>query len=201
MADTTHGKKAEKKIEAWLSRPDLGYSFDRIPDQMTGFYQVSRNICDFICYKFPHMFYLESKCTYHDRLDFSELTKTQRDGLRVKAEIPGCYGLVIVTFAEYKRSFIFNIKDIAEFIDPTLPLVTMEAAVKSEADVARLKVKSVNIKKIDKWEIPYWEIETIPSRKEFLEYTGDLPDFEQLSHNKNLQRGDVYEDQISETQK
>lgn len=29
------GKKAEAKIKQWLDRPSSGYSFDRIPDQMT----------------------------------------------------------------------------------------------------------------------------------------------------------------------
>lgn len=35
MSDTLIGKQAEAKIEEWLDRPDDGYSFDRIKDQMT----------------------------------------------------------------------------------------------------------------------------------------------------------------------
>ena len=168
MADTEHGKKAEERIKQWLNKPELGYSFDRIPDQMTGFYMVSRNICDFVCYRYPYNHYIESKATVHDRFEFSQLTDTQRNGLRLKSEIKGCFGLVIVLFVEYQRAFIFNIKDIAD-INPD---------VDDKADnKTYLKVKSVNIKKVDKWEIPYWEIETIPSRKQFLEYTGDLPNF------------------------
>lgn len=31
-------KKAEDKIRAWLDKPELGYSFDRIPYQLGGFY-------------------------------------------------------------------------------------------------------------------------------------------------------------------
>jgi penicillin-binding protein-related factor A (putative recombinase) len=162
MADTEHGKKAEAQIRKWLDRPQDGYSFDRIPDQMTGFYLVSRNIADFTCYKYPYMHYIESKATEHDRFDFSQLTDTQRNGLRMKAEIPGVYGLVIVLFVTYKRAFIFNIKDIADLVN---------------SNTAELKIKSVNINKIDKWKIPYWEIDTIPSRKQFLDYTGELPNF------------------------
>lgn len=177
MADTKFGKDAEQRIRTWLDRPQDGYSFDRIPDQMTGFYMVSRNICDFICYKFPYNHYIESKATEHDRFDFSQLTVTQRDGLRLKAEIPGCFGLVIVLFVYYKRAFIFNIKDIADFISPDTPLATLEAQTKSGQIISELKVKSVNVTRIDKWEIPYWEIETIPSRKQIPEYTGELPDF------------------------
>jgi penicillin-binding protein-related factor A (putative recombinase) len=153
------GKQAERKIREWLDRPEDGYCFYRIPDQMTGFYMVARNIADFFCYKQPHLYFIESKATEHDRFDFSVLSDTQRNGLRKKAEIPGVYGLVIVLFATYKRAFVFNIKDIADLIDP---------------ETAELKIKSVNIKKIDKWIIPYIEIETIPSRKMLLDYTGDL---------------------------
>lgn len=174
MADTEFGKTAEQRIRTWLDRPQDGYSFDRIPDQLSGFYMVSRNICDFTCYKYPYNHYIESKATIHDRFEFSQLTNTQRNGLRLKAEIPGCYGLVIVLFVEYKRAFIFNIKDIAD-INPDID---------DKADnKTYLKIKSLNIKKIDKWEIPYWEIETVPSRKQLLEYTGDLPDFGSITFN------------------
>lgn len=160
MADTEHGKKAEEKIKLWLNKPELGYSFDRIPDQMTGFYMVSRNICDFTCYKFPYAYYIESKATYEDRFDFSQLTDVQRIGLRAKSKIKGCYGFVIVLFCTYKRAFVINIKDIAD--------ATPEA---------NLVVKSINIKKVDKWQIPYKEIRTIPSRKMFLDYEGDIEEY------------------------
>lgn len=153
------GKQAEKKIKEWLDRPEDGYCFDRFYDQMTGFYMVSRNICDFSVYKYPYNYYIESKSTEHDRFDFSELRDNQRNGLRKKANIEGVYGLVIVLFVTYKRAFIFNIKDIADMVD---------------GETAELKIKSVNIKKIDKWEIPYKEIQTIPSRKQLLDYTGEL---------------------------
>ncbi len=35
MSDSSIGKKAELKIKEWLDRPEDGYCFDRIPDQMT----------------------------------------------------------------------------------------------------------------------------------------------------------------------
>lgn len=162
MADTEFGKIAEQRIRTWLDRPEDGYSMDRIPDQMSGFYMVSRNISDFCCYKYPYCYYIESKATIHDRFDFEQLTDVQRIGLKNKSKIEGCYGLVVVLFVEYKRAFIVNIKDITD-----------------DTPEANLTVKSINIKKIDKWEIPYWEIQTIPSRKQLLEYTGDLPDFEE----------------------
>lgn len=156
------GKEAEKKIKLWLNKPEEGFSFDRIPDQMTGYYKVSRNICDFHCYKYPYEYWIESKATEDDRFEFSKLTNEQRNGLRTKAEIKGSHGLVIVLFATYKRAFIINIKDIADLVDNKTSVLIK---------------KSINITKIDKWGIPYAEIETIPSRQDLLDYTGDFEEY------------------------
>lgn len=158
--DTTLGKKAEAKIREWLDRPEEGYCFDRIPDQMTGFYG-SKNICDFALFKSPNMYYIESKATWEDRFDFNMLTQTQHDGLLAKSNISNVFGIVIVLFASYKRAFIFDIRHIAKL--------------ESEG------IKSLNIKKIDKWVIPYQEIQTVPSRKQLLDYTGDLPIYSEVA--------------------
>ena len=103
-SDDGLGKKAELKIKQWLDHPELGYSFDRIPDQMSGRYLVSRNICDFICFKSPNLYYIESKATWSDRFDFSRITTFQSEGLTKKSEISFCFGLIIVLFAAYQRA-------------------------------------------------------------------------------------------------
>ena len=152
--DTTLGKKAEDKISEWLDRPEEGYCFDRIPDQMTGFYG-SKNICDFTLFKSPNMYYIESKATWEDRFDFSMLSSTQHDGLLEKSKIPNVYGVVIVLFAHHQRAFIIDINEIKRLEDSGN--------------------KSINIKKIDNWGITYTEVQTIPnSRKTFLDYTGEF---------------------------
>ena len=152
------GKEAEQKIRNWLDRPEAGYSFDRLYDQMTGFYMTSRNICDFILYKHPNMYYIESKATWHDRFDFTIIPDHQINGLLNKSKINGCYGWVVVLFATYKRAFKFEIQDIVK---------SMESG-----------KKSVNITKIDKWMIPYKEIQTVPnSHKKLLDYA---PEFDYL---------------------
>lgn len=147
------GKKAEKKIKEWLDRPEEGYCFDRVPDPIGGYFG-QRNICDFTCFKSPDMWYIESKCTSLDRFDFNMLTEVQYYGLLEKSKISNVHGIVIILFMTYQRAFILDIKDIDQLI--------------------KQGTKSLNIKKIDKWTIPYKEINTIPSRKEFLDYTGDL---------------------------
>lgn len=146
------GKKAERKLKEWLDRPDDGYDFNRIPDQLSGQWG-SKNICDFTLYIEPYYHYIESKATIHDRFDFSMITDFQYESLMKKSKIKGCYGLVVVLFATYQRAFILKIQDIDYLI--------------------KEGKKSLNITKIAKWTIPYKEIETIPSRKQLLDYTGE----------------------------
>lgn len=151
------GKKAEKKIKEWLDRKEDGYSFDRIVDQLSGFYGSS-NICDFQCYKYPYEYYIESKATWKDRFDFDMITDKQLNEVSDKSFIKGVFGLCFVLFAAYQRAFIFNMQDI-------------RMCIKNGTQ------KSLNIKKIEKWPIKFAEIRTIPSRKELLDYTGEIEDY------------------------
>lgn len=153
MINDLLGKKAEQKIKDWLNRPEQGYCFDRLPDQMTGFYG-SKNICDFILFKSPNMYYIESKATWADRFDFSMITEYQYDNLLKKSKIENVYGVIVVLFAAEQRAFIIDINEID-----------------------KLKVsgkKSLNIKKIKDWSIKYREIQTVPSRKALLDYKGEF---------------------------
>lgn len=153
MIDNSLGKKAEKQIWNWLDRPNDGYCFDRLYDRMTGFYG-SKNICDFTLFKSPYMYYIESKATWGDNFPFSMISEYQYDNLLLKSRIENVFGIVIVLFADAKRSFILNIQDI---------------------DILQKSgQKSLNIKKIDKWLIRYKEIQTIQNnRKELLDYEGE----------------------------
>ena len=151
------GKEAEKKIREWLDRPDDGYSFDRIPDQMTGQYG-SKNICDFTCFRSPYYYYIESKATWGDRFDFSMISENQHSKMLEKSKICGVYALIIILFASHKRAFVLRIEDIDK--------------------LEKQGVKSLNIKKIDKWPIRYNEVKTKPNnRKKHLDYEGELEDY------------------------
>ena len=157
----TLGKKAEKKIKEWLDRPEAGYDFNRIPAQLSGKHG-SKNICDFTLFRSPYNHYIESKATENDRFDFSMISDYQYESLMKKSAIKDVFGVVIVLFATYQRAFILNIRDIDYM--------------KTE-----LRKASLNIKKIDKWPIPYVEIETVPNRrKTLLDYAGDWPDLAQI---------------------
>lgn len=146
-------KQAESKIYNWLNRPEEGYCIDRIPDQMTGFYG-SKNICDFILFKSPNFYYIESKATWEDRFSFSLITEYQYENMLKKSQIDYVFSWIIVLYLSYKRAFILNIQDIDK--------------------LQQTGKKSLNIKKLDRWEIPYYEIPTIPSRKQLLDYSTDV---------------------------
>lgn len=154
MGDDGLGKKAEAKIRQWLNRPEDGYCFDRLPDQLSGFYG-SKNICDFTLFKYPSFFYIESKATWQDSFSFDMISENQRTKMLEKSNIEGVYSLIICLFASYKRAFMFQIADIQYLLDQGK--------------------KSLNIKKEEKWIIPHVEIPTIPNtRKELLDYTGEI---------------------------
>lgn len=157
MSDTI-GKKAERKIKEWLDRPEDGYCLDRVKDQMTGLYG-SKNISDFTLFISPEFYYIESKATENDRFNFTSITgyptyddTCQYGGMLKKSKIPHVHGVVILLFVAYKRAFIIDIQEIER--------------------LTKAGKKSLNITKIDKWGIRYKEIQTIPSRKELLDYTG-----------------------------
>lgn len=158
MDAVTLGKKAEGKVREWLELPESGHDFNRIPDQLSGFYG-SKNICDFYMYKYPYMYYIESKASYNDNMLFSMVTEYQRTEMFKRSKIFGVRSIVVFLYATYKRAFILDIRDIQHQLDDPKG------------------AKSLNIKKVEKWPIPYVEIPTIQSRKQLLDYTGD---FEEL---------------------
>ena len=78
-----------------------------------------------------------------------------KPGILEKSKIKGCYGLVIILFASWRRAFVLDIRDIV--------------------DLESNGQKSLNIKKIKNWPIRYKEIQTIPNnRKKLLDYIGEI---------------------------
>lgn len=155
MGNDGLGKKAEQKLRVWLDKPEDGVSFERLPDQLSGFYG-SKNKCDFIVFKSPYMIYLESKSTWEDRFDFSMISAYQYESLLDRSKIENVFGYVAILFATYKRCFLIDVNQIAKL--------------KSEGK------KSININNIDKWNFKYSEIPTLPSKKQLLDYMGNIID-------------------------
>ena len=86
----------------------------RLPDQVSGYKYTSSNICDFIVYKHPNIFYLECKSCYGNTLNFHAITQHQKEGLRAKAFIPGVIAGVIVWFIDWDKTYFVPIMTIIE---------------------------------------------------------------------------------------
>jgi hypothetical protein len=159
MGNDGLGKAAEAKIREWLDRPDFGYSFDRIPDQLSGMYG-SKNICDFTLFKYPEYWYIESKATWDARFSFDMITSYQLENMLKKSDIPHVHSIIIILFATQKRAFIIDIREIDKLL--------------------RRGIKSININKLQKWceLFKYVEIDTVPNnRKKLLDYTGEIDEY------------------------
>lgn len=93
MQKVNRGKDFERIIKkSFLSVPNT--TVDRINDQ-TSFYKGSTNICDFIVYHKPNIFYIECKTTYGNTLPFSRITETQWNGLLEKSKCDGVVAGII----------------------------------------------------------------------------------------------------------
>lgn len=107
MGNPNRGKDFEQKIrEAILRVPNV--SLDRMPDPTNGYMGV-RNICDFMVYKKPTLYYLECKCTHENTLHFSYIRDNQWQGLTEKSEIDGVVAGVIVWFIKHDRTVFIPI--------------------------------------------------------------------------------------------
>ena len=99
------GKDFEKLIkESFESIPNV--SVDRLHDQMNG-YAGSCNICDFIVYKKPLIYYIECKTVHGNTLPFSNITKNQWNGLLNKSRIDGAIAGVMCWWVD---------KDVTKFL-------------------------------------------------------------------------------------
>lgn len=134
------GKAFEQKFkEDFLKLPNC--SIDRIYDSMTGYYGIS-NICDFIGYIYPNIYYMELKSHKGNTFPLSNLT--QYDKLLCKVGIKGVRVGVILWFIEKDKIVYVPLSEITKM--------------KNEGK------KSINIKYLDTQEYKIIEIPSIKKR-------------------------------------
>lgn len=109
MADNL-GKKFELKFkEDFAKIPNS--SIDRIYDVTSGYYGL-RNICDFIGYCYPRIYYLECKSILGNTFPLSNLK--QYDKLRGKTGIKGVIVGVIIWFRDHDKVVFVPINTITQ---------------------------------------------------------------------------------------
>ena len=104
----SRGKQFEAKFkENCLKIPNL--SIDRLPDQFNGF-KNSVNICDFVCYRYPSLVYVELKSCMGNTFSLNNLR--QYESLLSKKGIKGIHPTVIIWFIEHDKIIAFPITSI-----------------------------------------------------------------------------------------
>ena len=134
------GKKFEKQFEDdWKESFPNGLII-RIPDQQSGYYGTSSNICDFICFTNKTLFLVECKSHNGNTFPFSCLR--QFDKLNSYNSIDNVVPCVILWLYDLDKVFFIPISTISKMIEDGK--------------------KSFNGKTTDKMEYPFVEI---PSSK------------------------------------
>ena len=135
------GKQFEQKFKSDFTQTVKDCSLDRIYDTTNGYMGI-RNICDFIGFKKPSIFYIE--CKSHEGNTFPLSNLSQYDKLITKIGIPGVRAGVIIWFIDHDRVIYVPIKTIKQM--------------KEDGK------KSVNIRTIDKEGYRFIEIPSVKKR-------------------------------------
>jgi recombination protein U len=102
------GKEFEKDFKDSFKDLD-NISLDRLYDPVGGAKGI-KNICDFIVYKNPYIYYFELKTTKEKLFPFSRITDRQYDGLKSKAPIDGAYAGPVINFREFEETYFIPIE-------------------------------------------------------------------------------------------
>ena len=126
------GKEFEAKLKSDFLSTVPNSTIDRLYDPVAGYVSIS-NICDFIGYSRPNIFYLEAKSHKGASLPFDNIT--QYDKLKDKVGIPGVRCGVVLWLYE---------KDIVMYI-PISTIIKMKADGKKSVGLKALN-EGYNIK-------------------------------------------------------
>ena len=132
------GKQFENKFKEDFLKLQ-GSLVERLPDQMSG-YSGSKNVCDYICYKYPTLFFIECKVTQANTFPLCNLS--QYDELIQRQGKQGVRAGVVIWFQKHDRVCY-------------VPILTFKSLKEDNK-------KSINVKMLDSEE---YRIINIPSRK------------------------------------
>ena len=100
------GKKFEEKFREDFSKIQNSIVI-RLPDQVSGYKATSANICDFICYVYPHIYFIECKEKKGNTFPLENLTQYERL-LQVKNKLGAVVG-VVIWYSEHDKVFFVPI--------------------------------------------------------------------------------------------
>lgn len=104
-------KKFESIIKTGLEEIP-GSSVDRLKDPQGGFAGVA-NICDFMMYIKPYLFYFELKVRAGNLLNFkADITENQWEGMLAKSKIRGVGAGIILWYYEHEITVFVSIQEL-----------------------------------------------------------------------------------------
>ena len=114
------GKQFEKQIRNGFENCKYSdsISIDRLPDPMGGYKGIG-NICDFMVFDTPHLFYLEWEGCYGKSFPISHITQNQWQGLLEKSKIPFVIAGYIIWFIDYDFTFFVHAGNLFTYIERT----------------------------------------------------------------------------------
>ena len=117
------GKDFEQRVKEDLLKLGADVSIERLPDQMSG-YSGSKNPCDYFCYLYPHLFYLECKTTNENTFPLAGLT--QYDALLARQGKKGVRSGVLLWFVKHDAVLYVPIKTFKQIKDDGLKSVNIK---------------------------------------------------------------------------
>lgn len=111
----TKGKKFEEQLRKnWIETVPDSFIY-RLADQVSGYKTTSRNPCDFIAYKYPHVFLLEAKAHAGNTLPFSAIR--QLDLLFNYIGITGVKAGVVAWMYDHDRVIWIPAESLKKMVD------------------------------------------------------------------------------------
>lgn len=105
------GKDFEKIVKNGFLKVK-GVSIDRFQDQAFG-YLGAINICDFLVYKYPYLYYLECKTLNINTFNFNMMiTRGQWEGLTEKSKIEGVVAGFLIWFIAHDITIFISIQEL-----------------------------------------------------------------------------------------
>ena len=134
MGGINRGKQFEQKFRENCQQI-AGMSIDRLPDQFNGL-KNSSNICDFVCYRYPSLAYVEVKSCYGNTFPLHNLAQYER--LLGKKGIKGVHPTVVVWFIDHDKVIAFPITSIEQMYKDNLKSIN----VKTYAEYSHVDIPS-----------------------------------------------------------
>lgn len=94
-------KKACKKYKE--------YSVTRLYDNVGGYAGI-KNICDYVFYAYPNIYYLELKSTKGNTLNWANITEHQWNGLMEEAGKEGVISGILVQYTDHDEHYFVDIR-------------------------------------------------------------------------------------------